>query len=234
MFKKSKRFGKAVGLINQVDLARLPQVLSRVLQKLPHKVHCARYLARYGRCDVWPGAHHVAHLCAAPRQTESAFSDAETAQLCELFELNGSQLQLLLSGCSYIFEEGAYATTPPAKLVAELVEAGVEHEQADIFAGVWRDGAEEFILQSKNHSVLAPQYLSAVDWQLAVETAHSSGARGQCGHALLELRLSSGAPMASSDSAHSVHMRLGKAELEELLAQLDKIQAQMDALVSSA
>jgi len=203
MFKKSKRFGKAVGLINQVDLARLPQVLSRVLQKLPHK-------------------------------TESAFSDAETAQLCELFELNGSQLQLLLSGCSYIFEEGAYATTPPAKLVAELVEAGVEHEQADIFAGVWRDGAEEFILQSKNHSVLAPQYLSAVDWQLAVETAHSSGARGQCGHALLELRLSSGAPMASSDSAHSVHMRLGKAELEELLAQLDKIQAQMDALVSSA
>ena len=37
-FKKSKRFSAAVDVINQIDTARLPKVLSRVLQKLPHKV----------------------------------------------------------------------------------------------------------------------------------------------------------------------------------------------------
>ena len=191
-FKKSVRFGKAVGLINRIDTARLPRVLTRVLQKLPHKVrgspraepHASARAAQTRRAPLQP----------ARPQTETTFSEAEATQLCELFELSEDQLTLLLSGSSYIFEEGAYATTPPAKLAAELVEAGVEHEQAEVFAAVWRDGAEEYIQQCKVNSVLAPQQLTAVDWQLAVDTADSSGARAQRGHALLELRLANAAP----------------------------------------
>jgi hypothetical protein len=37
-------------------------------------------------------------------QTDSTFSEAEAAQLCELFELSEEQLTLLLSGSAYIFE----------------------------------------------------------------------------------------------------------------------------------
>ena len=119
-FKKSKRFAKAVGLINEVDAARLPRLLSRVLQKLPHKVPCrARVRARQSRrasarVDARDKARPTRTPLPPAAQTESTFSDAEAAQLCELFGLSDDQLTLLLSGSSYIFEEGAYATTPHA------------------------------------------------------------------------------------------------------------------------
>jgi len=129
-----------------------------------------------------------------PHKREAAFSEEETQQLCELLNLTAEDLQLLLDGSSYIFEEGAYTSVPPAKLGTELVEAGVEHERAEVFAAVWRDGADAYIHQCKVNSVLSPQHLSGIDWQLAIQTADSSGARSQQGLALLELHLTSDRP----------------------------------------
>lgn len=51
------------------------------------------------------------------RQTESTFSEAEAAQLCELFELSDTELTLLLSGSAYIFEVTGPARTQQSACV---------------------------------------------------------------------------------------------------------------------
>ena len=122
------------------------------------------------------------------------FTKAELVQLCELLGLSDEELTLLLSTSSYIFEEGAYSTDSPMKMAAELMEAGVYHEQAKVYATVWREGAEDYIQQCKTNSVLAPQHLSAIDWQLTVKTAASGGTYSQRALALLQFRLASAGP----------------------------------------
>lgn len=128
-------------------------------------------------------------------QAEAIFSETEASQLCELFNLSNDDLELLLAGSSYIFAEGGYVAMPSVKLASELVEAGIRHEQAEVFASVWREGADEYIEQCKKLSILAPQRLSGIDWQLLVETADSAGTRSQRGFALLQLQLTADAPV---------------------------------------
>lgn len=160
-------------------------------------------------------------------------------------------MNLLLACCSYIFEESSYTTPSPAKFESELVEAGVLHEQAEIFASVWQNGAHEYIQACKDNSVLAPRRLIESDWQLVMETADSAGVRLQKGYAMLELRLASDAPavrarippsiahdglvvfalQAGGKSIESLNMRLDKQQLQDLLNKLDVIQGQMDKLM---
>ena len=58
-------------------------------------------------------------------KAERVFSAEEEAALCELFGFSDEQLELLLSSCSFIFEQAAYLATAPAKLGDELLKAGV-------------------------------------------------------------------------------------------------------------
>ena len=41
----------------------------------------------------------------------------------ELFGLSAAQLDVLLGGCNFIFEQAAYATTPPEQLNVELSDS---------------------------------------------------------------------------------------------------------------
>ena len=61
-----------------------------------------------------------------PEQDEIPITSAEEReQIQQLFELSAAQLELLLGGCAYIFEQAAYATTPADGLHAELTAAGL-------------------------------------------------------------------------------------------------------------
>ena len=96
-----------------------------------------------------------------------AFTDNETARLREVFSLDEAQVELLLGGSAFIFEQAAYEMTPPETLQTELIAAGVSDEHAQAFCTVWQSGAAECVASLKQErSVLAPRHLTSIDWQL--------------------------------------------------------------------
>ena len=108
-------------------------------------------------------------------KAERVFSAEEEAALCELFGFSDEQLELLLSSCSFIFEQAAYLATAPAKLGDELLKAGVEEEPATAFGEVWQEEGAKLMERLRDRAVLAPTRLSGVDWQLCIGTASSDG-----------------------------------------------------------
>ena len=170
-------------------------------------------------------------------QGATVFSEADTTQMRELFSLEAEQVDILLGGCNFIFEQAAYATTPPETLSVELIGAGVSEPHANAFAATWQAGAADVVRRLKDGAVLAPTHLTAVDWELCVGTAGSGGERGQSAHSVLQLELTTQTPPAAPSAAatpssgqQKIHLRLGREGMVDLLGKLDQIQAQIDKL----
>ena len=105
-----------------------------------------------------------------------------------------------MGGSAFIFEQAAYATTPPEDLrFLELNAAGLTDGVAAAFSSTWQLGADECVRRLKEQSVLAPLQLSGIDWQLCVGTAASSGGRG-C-RMLMLLQLESPPPASSGSGS---------------------------------
>jgi len=172
-------------------------------------------------------------LRALPERKVSIFNEDETAQLREAFGLSETQLELLVGVSTFIFEQAAYATTPPDTLRTELLDAGMAEEPANAFGTTWHAGATECVRALKERAVLAPASLAAVDWQLCIGTADSEGGRAPRAHTMLQLDLglpAAGGGGSGADARTPVHVRLGVEEMGGLLNKLDTIQAQMDKL----
>lgn len=107
-------------------------------------------------------------------QGATVFSEAEQAQMLELFGIASTQLEVLLGGCNFIFEQAAYATTEPEKLNVELIGAGVSEDHARAFAATWQAGATDVVRRLKEGAVLAPSHLTGIDWQLCVGTPRAA------------------------------------------------------------
>ena len=242
MFASTKRFRSAVELVNGLEPKPLMKILGRLLAALPDKVRAKSIVTVdpfFARAFLFVCMCCVTVVWApappAPSQGATVFSEAETAQMRELFALDADQLDILLGGCNFIFEQAAYATTAPEALSVELIGAGVSEPHANAFAATWQAGAADVVRRLKDAAVLAPSHLTGVDWQLCVGTAGSGGERGQSAHTMLELELSTQQPPGaggggSGGATQKVHLRLGREGMVDLLGKLDKIQAQIDKL----
>lgn len=163
-------------------------------------------------------------------QDDCPFTADELTQLRETFALSEADVELLLGGAAFIFEQAAYATTPPETLCSELMTVGVEEAPARAFGAAWQAGAVECVAALKDASVLAPQRLAGVDWNVCVATAASTGERSQSAQAILELRLETPKPVGEP-ARESIAVQLGVPEVASLLGKLDQIQTQYDKLV---
>ncbi len=67
------------------------------------------------------------HLRAA-----KVFSETEESQLKSLFSLDDSQLQLVLSCSSYVFEQAAFQGVGPEPLAEALIAAGIDEAHAKV------------------------------------------------------------------------------------------------------
>ena len=104
-----------------------------------------------------------------------------------MFSLSQEQLELLLGGSAFIFEQAAYATTPPEDLRSELNAAGLTDGVAAAFSSTWQLGADECVRRLKEQSVLAPLQ-ERHRLQLCVGTAAIVGVKDA--RALLQLDFS--------------------------------------------
>ena len=163
-------------------------------------------------------------------KAERVFSVEEEAALCELFGFSDEQLELLLSSCSFIFEQAAYLATAPAKLGDELLKSGVEEEPATTFGEVWQEEGAKLMERLRDRAVLAPTRLSGVDWQLCIGTASSDGLVAQQPHAILQLELNTPSPQDAEGENRSLQMQVDRPKMQELLGTLDAIQASLDGL----
>ena len=180
MFASTKRFRAAVELINGVEPKPFSKILGRVLSSLPDKVRC---LPGFAWAESAPRSLTRSitapsrSLSRARTQGASVFSEVEMTQMRELFGLESAQLDVLLGGCNFIFEQAAYATTPPDQLNVELIGAGVSEDHARAFAAAWQAGATDVVRRLKENAVLAPRHLTGVDWQLCVGARKRPSAR---------------------------------------------------------
>ena len=73
--------------------------------------------------------------------------------MLSLLSLSEPELTLLLSGCTFIFEQAAYAATAAESLGVELIGAGVSEAHANAFAAAWQAGAAECVQLLKENAV---------------------------------------------------------------------------------
>lgn len=223
-FVSTTRFKDAVRLLNQVELGKLEKVAATIATRL------------------------------AERASQSAFTSAEEEQLRALLELGQEDLDTLVAGISYIWEQAAYLNLSPEKLVAQLEEHTVSKDALAALAGVWAKQRLPFVSSLRERTLGAPAVVTDVDWRLQLTMAHQELSKTKVLSAVLDLTLApagtaAAASTSSSSSSSSAEgaaaagvegevterllMELSKDELLRLYNDLERVQTQLDGLTAS-
>lgn len=198
VFAATSRFKAAVRLINQVDAGKLGKTASSILQRMTEQ------------------------------KSGSLFTEAEADQLKAMLELTSDDLDTLVSGTSYIFDQAAFFNLSGDKLEPQLLEHSMGQASVDAFKAAWAEGRAAFTAALREKTLGAPQVLSAVDWRLQVTMAHSDLSKTKVLSSILDLTLGD----ASAPGAQPEHllMELSKEQLSKLYADLERVQSQLDKI----
>lgn len=165
------------------------------------------------------------------------FSDEEHHQLQNLFELTVTELNLVLDGCCFIFEQAAFTSTGPEPLFAILLEAGFDQEHAKVIGKIWAEEASTFIGKLKNRT-LGTASLVDTDYHLNLTLGINDLTRLQEPTAIFEFSVTHPDKESNHlDSEKDINREVEKVSVEfahgdlyELFQNLEKIQGQLDAL----
>jgi len=153
------------------------------------------------------------------------FSATELEQLQEVLELAESQVDTVLEGCAFFLEQSAYHVIKPEQLSAHLQAAGMIQSHARAFSGAWEAEATGVLRRLRALSQGIHPTLESLDWRLHVQTASSGLTKLAEPRAVVSLKLKS-----HDDKDEVVPLELDRAQMAELLTQLDAAQQQLDAL----
>ena len=205
-FKFAKQFTIAAHSCNKVPVEKFPLLLNRVLSKL-----------------------HVKGL--------KLFSDDEHQQLQKLFGLSFDELNLVLDGCSFIFEQAAFTSTGPETLYGVLLEAGFDQIHSKVIGKLWAEEAPTFIEKLKNRT-LGAATLVDTDYHLNLTLGINDLTRLQEPSAIFEFSVTDpDKEPALFETEKDINRNIDKvsvefahAELYAFFENLEKIQAQLDAM----
>ena len=205
-FKFAKQFTIAAHSCNKVPVEKFPLLLNRVLSKL-----------------------HVKGL--------KLFSDDEHQQLQNLFNLSSNELNLVLDGCCFIFEQAAFTSTGPETLYGVLLEAGFDQKHSKVIGKLWAEEAPKFLEKLKNRT-LGAATLVDTDYHLNLTLGINDLTRLQEPSAIFEFSVTDpDKEPAQFETENDINQNIDKVSVEfahgELYAffeNLEKIQAQLDAM----
>lgn len=167
------------------------------------------------------------------------FQDDERDQLRTIFKLSTQELDLVLDGCCFIFEQAAFTSTGPEPLVAVLQNAGFDEAHAKVVGKIWAEGAPGFVEKLKNRTLGAPTLVDT-DYHLNLTLGVHDLSRTQEPTAIFELSVTDPSKGNSLTSAHKdieggvekVSLEFGHEELYGFFNQLEAVQRQLDNLGS--
>jgi len=139
-------------------------------------------------------------------------------------------LRTVLEGCTYLLETATFNNLKTASFGQALLEIGVSQERSVVFGNVWTAGSSVVVNRLKAKPLGAPLVLQGSSFRIALNLG-STAATGQRETATtLDLELASAGTAEAEGRGEVLSLELGRANLEELLAKLDAIQAQADSL----
>lgn len=197
-FVATTRFKEAVAMINHLDTVKLIKVAATILARM------------------------------AEKKSGSAFTEAEMEQLQEVLGISSSDVETLVAGSSYIFDQAAFNNLSPENLEPQLVSHGMEDTAAAAFKKVWGDGRAPFVSALRERTLGAPQTLDGVDWRLQLTMSSKDLSKTKTLSSVLDLKLGD----ASRPDAAPEHlvMELNMEQLMKLYNDLEKVQSQLDKI----
>ena len=187
------------------------------------------------------------------------FTSKEKQQLCNRFGLTIVELQLVLDGCSYIFEQATYSSIAPDTLVDVLQSVGCDEIHAKAAGRVWALEGAGFISRLKSTRTLGTRHLVQSEFRLDLVMAQGGHGEGLLGPrklneptALIELTLaggevsgaksdysylntikdSNGTPQSGAIDTNKIGIEMSHEELYAFFRQLERIQQQhLDKLI---
>ena len=203
-----------------------------------YRLRCARlwWPRRHSHCDN-PGGCRTGTASAAARLTVRGHILTPThvqvlpahdfprlqQRLCSRW--SGAQVDTVLEGCAFFLEQSAYHVIKPEQLSAHLQAAGMIQSHARAFSGAWEAEATGVLRRLRALSQGIHPTLESLDWRLHVQTASSGLTKLAEPRAVVSLKLKS-----LDDKDEVVPLELDRAQMAELLTQLDAAQQQLDAL----
>ncbi len=197
-FAATSRFKAAISIFNQLESPKLAKVATMILTRMTE------------------------------RKSGSTFSETETEQLKAVLELSSSDVDIFVSGCSYVWDQAAFSNLSPDKLEPQLLEHGANQSAVDVMKSVWADGRVAFINALRERTLGAPQTLDAVNWRLQLTMSHKELSKTKAMSAILGLSLGD---VSDPDKAQEqVLLEMSKDQLSQLYNDLERVQAQLDKI----
>lgn len=161
-----------------------------------------------------------------------AFTDTEFSELASLVGLSPSDTVELVEGCTFTFERAASLGLKPTQLLAALAAHGVHEQQATLISRAWAAGNTELLNTQRSRVLGAPGVLSGSSYALVLGAGSSAETSTKASRAVLSLQVGSGDGLGSVAGMPELPLRLelDRAQLTSLLAQLDRVQQQVDSL----
>lgn len=199
IFTVTRRFKDAIALFNTLDVKLLMKVMTRVVAQL--------------------GSGGVG----------AVFNAEEEEQLQEHLDISAAQLQTVLGGTAYVFEQAAYHAASAARLHHHLHETHeLDTAPAMAFGRVWTKASPAMLTRLQQHTLGAPAVLRDVDWRLQLTMSHQRLDRTKDINAVFDFVLGD----ASANSAHDecISVEATQTQVEALYESMERIQQQLDAL----
>jgi hypothetical protein len=168
----------------------------------------------------------VLESCCSSRR---AFNDTEFAELAALTGLSPQETCELVEGCAFVFERAASTGLKPTQLLTALAAHGVNEQQATLISRTWAAGSAELLAAQRGALLGAPGVLASSAYSLILGAGSSAEAGTKAARAVLTMQVKSGDGSCAAPEP-PLRLELDRAQLTTLLAQLDRVQQQVDSL----
>jgi COMM domain containing 10 len=142
----------------------------------------------------------------------------------EIFELQESQVTLLIDSCQYIFDQALYYSVDSTKLSAQLEDSGLT-SNSETFKQVWEELGSSYVNSKKENSLQGPLELVDVNWRTQIKLSQASSGKLKTTNSVFEFVLG-----RNEIPEDKIVVEFTKEELYEFFTKIEKIQTQLDSL----